>query len=67
MYIENLTFHGLAVRPINSRDRRIAHLSFTILVTISVTHAVNDTGVGLMNDNQIELSNLGNLTSISDI
>lgn len=63
MYIENLTLHCFDRCPVNSRDSRIAHLSFVILVTIPVTHAVNDTGVGLMKNNQIEISNLGNLTS----
>lgn len=66
IYIKNLTLHGLAVRPINSWDRRIAHLTFAVLVAIPVTHAINETAMGLLNDN-IELSNLRNLTSISDI
>lgn len=63
MFIANLTLHGLAVRPINSGDRRIAHLTFAVLVAIPVTHAVNETAIGLLKDNHIKLSILRNLTS----
>lgn len=63
MFIANLTLHGLAVRPINSGDRRIAHLTFAVLVAIPVTHAVNETAIGLLKDNHIKLPTLRNLTS----
>lgn len=63
MFIANLTLHGLTVRPINSRNRRIAHLTFAVLVAIPVTHAVNETAIRLLKDNHIKLSIQRNLTS----
>lgn len=57
MFIANLTLHGLTVRPINGRDRRIAHLTFAVLVAIPVTHAVNETAIGLLKDNHIKTPN----------
>lgn len=64
MFIANLTLHGLTVRPINSGDGRIAHLTFAVLVAIPVTHAVNETAIGLLKDNHIKLSKKSDFNKI---